>query len=109
MPQAQQRKIRLRRNRGRPPPASFDIDTLPGSANLTASEVAAVIRRTPGALELWRRDPDHPLQWRYVDGRPLYTVEAVRAYLAMSAARKASKARNNKRAWAITVTAQTDK
>ena len=71
-----------RKNRGMPPPATFDIDTLPGSSNLTALEAAAVIRRTPGALEQWRRDPDHPLKWRYVDGRPLYRVDAVRDYLA---------------------------
>lgn len=71
-----------RKNRGMPPPATFDIDTLPSSSNLTALEAAAVIRRTPGALEQWRRDPNHPLKWRYVDGRPLYRVDAVRDYLA---------------------------
>jgi hypothetical protein len=71
-----------RKNRGVPPPATFDIDTLPGSSNLTVLEAAAVIRRTPGALEQWRRDPNHPLKWRYVDGRPLYRVDAVRDYLA---------------------------
>ena len=73
---------RHRKNRGMPPPATFDIDMLPGSSNLTALEAAAVIRRTPGALEQWRRDPNHPLKWRYVDGRPLYRVDAVRDYLA---------------------------
>lgn len=73
---------RVRKNRGMPPPATFDIDTLPGGSNLTALEVAAVIRRTPGALEQWRRDPNHPLKWRHVDGRPLYRVDAVRGYLA---------------------------
>jgi hypothetical protein len=73
---------RRRSNRGVPPPATFDIDTLPGSSNLTVLEAAAVIRRTPGALEQWRRDPNHPLKWRYVDGRPLYRVDAVRDYLA---------------------------
>ncbi|MDE5446548.1 hypothetical protein FXV83_40105 [Bradyrhizobium hipponense] len=73
---------RHRKNRGMPPPATFDIETLPGSSNLTALEAAAVIRRTPGALEQWRRDPNHPLKWRYVDGRPLYRVDAVREYLA---------------------------
>ncbi|UVO28174.1 hypothetical protein [Bradyrhizobium arachidis] len=73
---------RHRKNRGVPPPAAFDIDTLPGSSNLTALEAAAVIRRTPGALEQWRRDSSHPLKWRYVDGRPLYRVDAVRDYLA---------------------------
>ncbi|RXG89539.1 hypothetical protein EAS61_27640 [Bradyrhizobium zhanjiangense] len=75
---------RRRKNRGMPPPATFDIETLPGSSNLTALEAAAVIRRTPGALEQWRRDPNHPLKWRYVDGRPLYRVDAVRDYLARS-------------------------
>jgi len=70
-----------RKNRGIPPPATFDIDTLPASSNLTALEAAAVVRRTPGALEQWRRDPNHPLKWRYVDGRPLYRVDAVRDYL----------------------------
>lgn len=73
---------RRRKNRGMPPPAPFDIDTLPGSSNLTALEAAAVVRRTPGALEQWRRYPNHPLKWRYVDGRPLYRVDAVRDYLA---------------------------
>jgi len=73
---------RRRKNRGMPPPAAFDIDTLPASSNLTALEAAAVIRRTPGALEQWRRNPNHPLKWRYVDGRPLYRVDAVRDYLA---------------------------
>ncbi|WP_257169709.1 hypothetical protein [Bradyrhizobium sp. SRS-191] len=72
---------RPRKNRGVPPPARFDIDALPGSSNLTALETAAAIRRTPGALEQWRRNPDHPLKWRYVDGRPLYRVDAVREYL----------------------------
>ena len=79
MPRATKRQ---RKNRGMPPPATFDIDTLPGSSNLTALETAAVIRRTPGALEQWRRDPNHPLKWRYVDCRPLYRVDAVRDYLA---------------------------
>ncbi|MBM7485195.1 hypothetical protein ACVWWI_001480 [Bradyrhizobium sp. USDA 3686] len=79
MPPATKRR---RRNRGVPPPATFDIDALPASSNLTALETAAVIRRTPGALEQWRRDPNHPLKWRYVDGRPLYRVDAVRDYLA---------------------------
>ena len=73
---------RRRKNRGMPPPATFDIDALPGSSNLTALEVAAVIRRTPGALEQWRCRLNHPLKWRYVDGRPLYRVDAVREYLA---------------------------
>lgn len=79
MPPATKRR---RKNRGVPPPATFDIDALPASSNLTALEAAAVIRRTPGALEQWRRDPNHPLKWRYVEGRPLYRVDAVRDYLA---------------------------
>ena len=70
-----------RKNRGRPPPATFDIDTLPGSANLTVLETCAVLRRTPGALEQWRRDDTHPLKWRYVDGKPLYRADAVREYM----------------------------
>ena len=60
------RRHARRKTRGMPPPATFDIDTLPGSAHLTAREAAAVIRRTPGALEQWRRDPNHPLKWRSV-------------------------------------------
>jgi hypothetical protein len=32
--------------------------------------------RTPGALEQ-RRDQNHPLKWRYADGRPHYRVDAV--------------------------------
>lgn len=79
MPRATKRH---RKNRGMPPPATFDIDALPGSSNLTALEAAAVIRRTPGALEQWRRNPNHSLKWRYVDGRPLYRADAVRGYLA---------------------------
>jgi hypothetical protein len=75
-------KKRRRKNRGMPPPATFDIEKLPDGSNLTALETAAVIRRTPGALEQWRRDPNHPLRWRYVDGRPLYRIDAVRDYLA---------------------------
>jgi hypothetical protein len=85
---------RRRKNRGVPPPAKFDIDTLPGSSNLTALEAAAVIRRTPGALEQWRRDPNHPLKWRYVDGRPLYRVDAVRDYLARCDKTKPPQPRN---------------
>ncbi|WP_198959263.1 hypothetical protein [Bradyrhizobium canariense] len=73
---------RHRKNRGMPRPAAYEVETLPGSSNLTALEAAAVIRRTPGALEQWRRDPNHPLKCRYVDGRPLYRVDAVRDYSA---------------------------
>ncbi|WP_368509143.1 hypothetical protein [Bradyrhizobium lupini] len=50
-----------RKNRGVPPPETFDIDALPASSNLTGLEAAAVIRRTAGALEQWRGDPNHPL------------------------------------------------
>jgi hypothetical protein len=91
MPRATKRH---RKNRGMPPPATFDIDTLPCSTNLTALETAAVIRRTPGALEQWRRDPNHPLKWRYVDGRPLYRVDAVRDYLARCDKTKPPQPRN---------------
>jgi hypothetical protein len=34
---------RRRKNRGMPPPATFDIDTLPNSSILTALEAAAVM------------------------------------------------------------------
>ncbi len=81
---------RRRKNRAVPPPASFDIETLPDSAKLSARETAAVLRRTPGALEQWRRDPDHPLKWERVDGRPLYTVGWVRRYLALPERRQRS-------------------
>jgi hypothetical protein len=91
MPRAAKRH---RKNRGVPAPATFDVDTLPGSSNLTALEAAAVIRRTPGALEQWRRDPNHPLKWRYVDGRPLYRVDAVRDYLARCDKTKPPQPRN---------------
>ncbi|WP_245285977.1 hypothetical protein [Bradyrhizobium sp. WSM1253] len=61
-----------------PRPATFDIDKLPGTPNLTALEAATVIRRAPGALEQWRRDPNHPLKWRYVDGRhPIEQMQCV--------------------------------
>lgn len=92
MPSATKRR---RKNRGMPAPATFDIDTLPASSNLTVLEAAAIIRRTPGALEQWRRDPNHPLKWRYVDGRPLYRADAVRDYLAScDKATKPSQPRN---------------
>ena len=65
------------------PPATFDIDVLPPSAHLTVAETSAVLRRSPGALALWRRNPKHPLRWRIVDGRPLYRVDAVREYVAL--------------------------
>ena len=55
---------RGRKNRGVPPPATFDVDTLPGSSNLTVLEAAAVIRRTPGALEQWRREPSAEMALR---------------------------------------------
>ncbi len=77
-----ERARRRKEKRKMPPPATFDIDALPGNANLTVRETCAVVRRTPGALEQWRRDPNHPLKWERVDGRPLYRVAAVRMYLA---------------------------
>jgi hypothetical protein len=78
---------RVRKNRGMPPPATFDIDALPGSSNLTALEASAVIRRTPGALEQWRRDQNHPLTRRETQQRLSvdYHRNTIRSLLALLA------------------------
>ena len=83
-----QSERRHRATRGIPPPAEFDIETLPASSLLTALELCAILRRTPGALRRWRRNREHPLRWEYVDGRPLYRVGSVREYLALRSAQK---------------------
>ena len=76
------RRTRKARKFGIAPPVEFDFDKLPGSTYLTTAEVAAVLRRARGTLEIWRQRPEHPLKWEYVDGKPLYKVEWVRDYIA---------------------------
>jgi hypothetical protein len=67
------------RFRGVPPLLAVDLDKLPDSTLLTETEAAAILRRSKSALENWRKDPDHPLQWRRVLGRILYVLGSVRA------------------------------
>lgn len=74
-------KRRVRKT-GTPPPVTFDLDALPASSWLTTEETAAVLRKAIITVALWRRNPAHPLRWRRVDGRPLYQVGWVRAYIA---------------------------
>jgi hypothetical protein len=76
------RRERKPRKFGVAPPVEFDLDALPGSAFLTTAETAAVLRRARGTLEIWRQRPGHPLRWEYVDGKPLYRVDAIRAFIA---------------------------
>ncbi|MET4046227.1 hypothetical protein ABIC03_007967 [Bradyrhizobium sp. RT6a] len=75
---------RRRKNRGMPPPATLDINTLPGSSDLTALEAAAVIRRHARRAGAVAADPNHALKWRYVDGRPLYPVDILSMRCALS-------------------------
>jgi len=67
------------RFRGVPPFLTVDLDKLSDSTLLTETEAAAILRRSKSALENWRKDPDHPLQWRHVLGRILYVLGSVRA------------------------------
>ena len=70
--------------RGVPPPATFSLATLPDDALLTTIEVAAVLRGSTNTLDVWRTDPDHPLQWISLpSGFVRYTAGALRAYLAL--------------------------
>ena len=70
--------------RGVPPPATFSLATLPDDALLTTIEVAAVLRGSTNTLDVWRTDPDHPLQWiSWPSGFVRYTAGALRAYLAL--------------------------
>jgi hypothetical protein len=55
-----------RRFRGTPPPADFDLETLPDSALLRAREVAAVLRYAVGTIDSWRSKPGHPLRYTWV-------------------------------------------
>jgi hypothetical protein len=75
------RKKPRERFRGTPPPLTFDLDALPDSTLLNDSETAAACRRSKSTLEVWRKQPDHPLKWRRVGGRVLYELPSIRAFL----------------------------
>lgn len=70
-----------RRRKVIPPPLTFDLDALPANSLLNATETAAACRRTKATIELWRRDPHHPLKWRKVGDRILYELASIRAFL----------------------------
>jgi hypothetical protein len=75
-------------DRGLPPPAEFDIATLPGSALLNERETAAVLRISRSTLEGWRKQIDHPLKWIALpNGFVRYYVSALRAFLALGQSR----------------------
>ncbi len=75
------RKKPRRRFRGTPPPLTFDLEPLPDSTLLNETETAAACRRAKATLEVWRKQPDHPLKWRRVGGRILYELSSIRAFL----------------------------
>ena len=75
------RKKPRKRFRGTPPPLTFDLDALPLSTLLSETEAAAACRRAKSTLEVWRKQPDHPLRWRRVAGRVLYELSSIRAFL----------------------------
>jgi hypothetical protein len=75
------RKKPRKRFRGVPPPLSYDLDALPGNTLLTETEAAAACRRAKSTLEVWRKQPEHPLRWRRVAGRVLYEISSIRAFL----------------------------
>jgi hypothetical protein len=75
------RKKPRTRFRGTPPPLTFDLDDLPDSAFLNESETAAAVRRAKSTLEVWRKQPAHPLKWRRVAGRILYELVSIRIFL----------------------------
>jgi hypothetical protein len=74
-----QRKPKYR-DRGVPPPPTFDFDALADGTHLTKIETAAVLRRSVACLQNWQKDPKHPLKWQYVAGRVIYTALAIRKY-----------------------------
>jgi hypothetical protein len=76
------KRQRIRRWPGVAPHPAFDFDSLPDSVWLSTLEVAAVLRRSKITVELWRRQPDHPLRWERCNGRPLYKARWVRDYIA---------------------------
>jgi hypothetical protein len=71
-----------RRYAGVAPLPAFDFDSLPDGVWLSTIEVAAVLRRAKGTLEMWRQKPAHPLRWTRVDGKPLYKACWVREFIA---------------------------
>ena len=83
---------RVRSNRTIPPRPDFDIDKLPGSANLITHEVAGFFRCTPGTVDNIcgddPSDPYHPLHPVTVRGKRLFTVENVRQVLKAGVPRK---------------------
>ena len=76
------KRQRIRTWPGVAPHPAFDFDSLPDSVWLSTLEVAAVLRRSKITVELWRRQPDHPLRWERCNGRPLYKARWVRDYIA---------------------------
>ena len=75
------RKKPRKRFRGVPPPLPFDLGALPDNTLLNETETAAACRRAKSTLEVWRKQPDHPLRWRRVAGRILYELGSIRAFL----------------------------
>ncbi len=75
------RKKPRKRFRGTPPPLRFDLDELPDNTLLNETETAAACRRAKSTLEVWRKQPEHPLRWRRVAGRILYELGSIRAFL----------------------------
>jgi hypothetical protein len=71
-----------KRRTGTPPPPTFDFDALAGGAWLSNDEVAAVLRVSITTPVDWRQQPDHPLKWQRVNGKPLYRVDDLRAFIA---------------------------
>ena len=82
------RKKPRERFRGTPPPLTFDLDALPAATLLSVPETAAACRRAQSTLEVWRKQRDHPLQWRRVAGRVLYELSSIRAFLKGAAGRQ---------------------
>jgi hypothetical protein len=76
------RKPRGKRDRGVPPPLTFDLNALADGTLLSQAEAAAALRRSISCLENWRQHvPDHPLKRRRVQGRITYTAGNVRAVI----------------------------
>ena len=67
---------------GVPPPVTFDFDVLPETSWLTTAEVAGILRCSIETPPMWRKNKDHPLRWERVNGKPLYRVRDLRAFIA---------------------------